>query len=264
MREIVGVQHIKAFIFDDTVLLTGANLSNTYFSNRQDRAWLIKDAPELASLLANALDTVAQFSYPLVPPRPQGGLDTEQVRGAAVRHGDQVEKAVEYAAEYALGQCHSGVDPVTQAWKFSRSLRQALTQVFMPCGYDHASTLHRKALPLNGLQQRLDGGFMGQSHAALGYAQDGSPGDEKKAVVDWSTADTWLFPMAQAGFAGVRQEEACTLRLLAHASRAGGKLYITTPYLNLGKPIFFASSNTFLNTLGIIMGLAVCNTKFLT
>ena len=40
VSEIVGVCHLKAFIYDDNVLMTGANLSNTYFNNRQDR-WAV-------------------------------------------------------------------------------------------------------------------------------------------------------------------------------------------------------------------------------
>ena len=44
----VGVAHIKAYAFDDNVLLSGANLSNTYFSMRQDRYYLFRDAPVLA------------------------------------------------------------------------------------------------------------------------------------------------------------------------------------------------------------------------
>jgi CDP-diacylglycerol--glycerol-3-phosphate 3-phosphatidyltransferase len=48
VSEVVGVAHIKAYVFDDTVLLSGANLSNTYFSTRQDRYYVFHDAPELA------------------------------------------------------------------------------------------------------------------------------------------------------------------------------------------------------------------------
>lgn len=42
-RELVGVHHMKLYIFDDTLLITGANLSETYFTNRQDRYMVIKD-----------------------------------------------------------------------------------------------------------------------------------------------------------------------------------------------------------------------------
>ena len=37
MNEVVGVNHLKVYLFDDDVILSGANLSNTYFTNRQDR-----------------------------------------------------------------------------------------------------------------------------------------------------------------------------------------------------------------------------------
>lgn len=41
IREIFGVHHIKAHIFDDNVLITGANLSEDYFTDRQDRCMVI-------------------------------------------------------------------------------------------------------------------------------------------------------------------------------------------------------------------------------
>lgn len=50
MREILGVYHCKYMLFDDTAVLTGANLSEEYFSNRQDRYYLIRDHRMLAYL----------------------------------------------------------------------------------------------------------------------------------------------------------------------------------------------------------------------
>ena len=41
LREIFGVHHIKAHVFDDNVLITGANLSEDYFTDRQDRCFVI-------------------------------------------------------------------------------------------------------------------------------------------------------------------------------------------------------------------------------
>ena len=41
--EVLGVHHQKIYIFDDKVVLTGANLSNDYFLNRRDRVLLIND-----------------------------------------------------------------------------------------------------------------------------------------------------------------------------------------------------------------------------
>jgi CDP-diacylglycerol--glycerol-3-phosphate 3-phosphatidyltransferase len=42
-REILGVHHEKVYICDDRVILTGANLSTHYFTNRQDRYLLVED-----------------------------------------------------------------------------------------------------------------------------------------------------------------------------------------------------------------------------
>lgn len=37
VKEVFGVHHIKAHVFDNNILITGANLSEDYFTNRQDR-----------------------------------------------------------------------------------------------------------------------------------------------------------------------------------------------------------------------------------
>ena len=37
MNESVGVQHMKAYVFDDDVVMSGANLEDNYFTDRLDR-----------------------------------------------------------------------------------------------------------------------------------------------------------------------------------------------------------------------------------
>ena len=44
LGEVLGVHHQKIYIFDDRVVLTGANLSKNYFLNRRDRVISI-DSP---------------------------------------------------------------------------------------------------------------------------------------------------------------------------------------------------------------------------
>ncbi len=48
-REIFGVHHIKAAVFDNNVILTGANLNDTYYTNRTDRYWIIKHCEPFAN-----------------------------------------------------------------------------------------------------------------------------------------------------------------------------------------------------------------------
>ena len=61
--EIVGLQHMKLYIFDNCVLVSGANLSNDYFTNRQDRYIVIEDCPKLADFCDNLVETVCSFSF---------------------------------------------------------------------------------------------------------------------------------------------------------------------------------------------------------
>eukprot|EP00759_Apiculatamorpha_spiralis_P028051 PhF_6_TR30601/c0_g1_i2/m.45042/K00995/pgsA, PGS1; CDP-diacylglycerol--glycerol-3-phosphate 3-phosphatidyltransferase len=49
LRELGGVQHVKMYVVDDSCILSGANLSENYFSNRQDRYVWVKDAPVLCN-----------------------------------------------------------------------------------------------------------------------------------------------------------------------------------------------------------------------
>lgn len=43
LSELLGVQHAKVHVFDDTVILSGANLSRSYFEDRKDRYVCIRD-----------------------------------------------------------------------------------------------------------------------------------------------------------------------------------------------------------------------------
>ena len=54
-NELLTTFHLKAYAFDDTLIMTGANLSGDYFTTRQDRYWVIRDAP-LAALYHDMID----------------------------------------------------------------------------------------------------------------------------------------------------------------------------------------------------------------
>lgn len=61
-REIAGVQHMKFYIFDDQVIISGANLSKIYFEKRQDR-YVIVRSKELADHLHNLAESVFSMSH---------------------------------------------------------------------------------------------------------------------------------------------------------------------------------------------------------
>ncbi|ORY90148.1 hypothetical protein BCR35DRAFT_287375 [Leucosporidium creatinivorum] len=58
-----GLQHMKCYGFDDDVVMSGANLSLDYFTNRQDRYIEFRNHPALADYFQSLLRTVASYSF---------------------------------------------------------------------------------------------------------------------------------------------------------------------------------------------------------
>jgi CDP-diacylglycerol---glycerol-3-phosphate 3-phosphatidyltransferase len=65
LREIFGVHHIKAHVFDNNVMITGANLSEDYFTDRQDRCMVIQDCEQLADWFDDLLGILIDCSLQL-------------------------------------------------------------------------------------------------------------------------------------------------------------------------------------------------------
>jgi len=63
VQEVQGVQHIKFAVFDDHVILTGANLSENYFTEREDRYVIFKNNPELANFCDDLGSTLLDCSF---------------------------------------------------------------------------------------------------------------------------------------------------------------------------------------------------------
>ncbi|KAL3875758.1 hypothetical protein ACJMK2_033676 [Sinanodonta woodiana] len=64
-NEIIGLTHMKVYLVDDSVIISGANLSDSYFTNRQDRYVLFNKCPELADYFTQLVQTVSLFSLHL-------------------------------------------------------------------------------------------------------------------------------------------------------------------------------------------------------
>nr|ASN64459.1 phosphatidylglycerol-phosphate synthase [Eimeria falciformis] len=69
-REALGTQHMKCLVSDDLLLLTGANLSNEYFTYRTDRCLLIRSKP-LADAVERILAAAEAHAFRLLPPQQQ-------------------------------------------------------------------------------------------------------------------------------------------------------------------------------------------------
>lgn len=62
LAEALGVHHVKLAIFDNSIILTGANFEEQYFLNRQDRYWLINNAQAFADHLEDFIDSLMTVS----------------------------------------------------------------------------------------------------------------------------------------------------------------------------------------------------------
>ena len=56
-NEILGVHHMKLAIFDNNLILTGANFEEQYFLNRKDRYWAISDCEKMCDYLEDLMLT---------------------------------------------------------------------------------------------------------------------------------------------------------------------------------------------------------------
>lgn len=65
-NELIGLQHMKIYVADQTVIISGANLSNDYFKNRQDRYIMIKDK-NLSDFYYQLIEKVQEFSVQVLP-----------------------------------------------------------------------------------------------------------------------------------------------------------------------------------------------------
>ncbi|KZT70067.1 hypothetical protein DAEQUDRAFT_750479 [Daedalea quercina L-15889] len=67
-----GTWHPKIYGADDDLVISGANLNKSYFTNRQDRYVQLTGQPELADYCFSFLEQTTSFSYSLLPSSTNG------------------------------------------------------------------------------------------------------------------------------------------------------------------------------------------------
>ena len=66
LNETLSTQHTKIYLTDDRLILSGANLEQSYFTNRQDR-YLEFTNPAVVRLFGDLAELIAQHSYAVRP-----------------------------------------------------------------------------------------------------------------------------------------------------------------------------------------------------
>jgi CDP-diacylglycerol--glycerol-3-phosphate 3-phosphatidyltransferase len=61
--EMTGVHHQKIALFDDTIIIGGANLSHSYFTNRRDRYIKMRECGQLADYFHDYIKVLSENGY---------------------------------------------------------------------------------------------------------------------------------------------------------------------------------------------------------
>ncbi|KAI0198449.1 hypothetical protein F4808DRAFT_435844 [Astrocystis sublimbata] len=91
-----GLQHMKLYGVDDEIILSGANLSNDYFTNRQDRYHLFRSS-EITDYFSNLYHGVISLSFQVEPTQEAAGfrLDWPSTNAAP----SPLDKPAEYVSK---------------------------------------------------------------------------------------------------------------------------------------------------------------------
>lgn len=196
--EAVAVQHVKAYVFDDSTILTGANLSADYFTSRHDRYVEIHNEPGVAALFDALLRAIGDCSFTVaMAPAP---LDA-----APARTRDPLARLrLRLAAPTALGPAPACAGPTPPA-PHPRLARVLVTRL------EAALTLaSRDALPGGGARE--PGGAPADTWL-VPTVQLGSAGLRRDQAATGALIRQWHGAAASDG--------------------GGGLLSISSPYLNL-------------------------------
>ena len=119
-RELRGVHHMKYYIVDEHSILSGANLSDTYFTNRQDRYILFKHNHTLVDWLhqLTTLLTTSQFAYTASSTgqltQPQNGSNAQQLKAQLM----ELIKPTEEDGQVGMNAAHATLMPQVDTWLF--------------------------------------------------------------------------------------------------------------------------------------------------
>lgn len=248
--EAMCVQHMKVFLFDDTVLLSGANLSTDYFTVRHDRYLRLTAETHVADFFDALLDAVGECSYSVRPAaaaaagsrargeqRPLGA--GAAAAAAAPAEGGGAQGGGEPWARLALelvpprgmpapGRAAAAAAGAAVSARLLRLLESACTA--SEEGQQPAQRPQLAAGSRQPAQPGKDGGHARGS--APGAAAFGSVGTGAARSAP-PAADTWLLPSVQLGSAGLRHAEAAMAAVLRMPAQHGGTLTLSSPYPNL-------------------------------
>ncbi|KAJ8566199.1 hypothetical protein ON010_g6929 [Phytophthora cinnamomi] len=158
-NETLGVSHAKVYLVDDTLVLSGANLSADYFTNRQDRYVQLTQCGGLAQFYHHFVELVAGFSYKVKLQTLTGDENDYELLHPVLPHDSEEAKAAMRRSMEDLvdpdKHKEDEADELTDAWAFP-------TLQFTPVAMDHDErvlSMLVKNLP-RGSQLQIASGYL--------------------------------------------------------------------------------------------------------
>ncbi|XP_077980531.1 CDP-diacylglycerol--glycerol-3-phosphate 3-phosphatidyltransferase, mitochondrial-like [Glandiceps talaboti] len=210
-NETIGLHHMKVYLFDDSFVISGANLNETYFTNRQDRYILLEDCPHLANFFTELVSTVSGFSFQL---QKDDTVRMDKDFGIHPFKGD-IKKFKEEAGRRVRTFLENYITPSKDMSKCSTTDHSSVEEHNFEQLYKHTG------VPINMTQV--------------------SPKDNERTMKQHSDnsdlqniekEDTLIFPLIQMGPLGITNDAQATRTLLENAEN-GTHIQLTSGYFNL-------------------------------
>ncbi|KAH0629392.1 hypothetical protein JD844_011443 [Phrynosoma platyrhinos] len=220
-NETIGLQHIKVYLFDDNVILSGANLSDSYFTNRQDRYVFLQDSPEIADFFSELVDAVGDVSLQLQQD------DTIKVVDGMV-HPYQGKNISAHNAHVSRGLS----SPTLWVMLYSVFLHY---HVFLSSGdkVAYCEAANKRVMEvINSARTKQEWLHTRTFHSNSAEREITLSTDRKATGDGQPEPDTWIYPLIQMKSFGIQLDEIVTETLLMEAER-GASVYLTTGYFNL-------------------------------
>lgn len=117
-NELVGLQHMKLYLFDNFVIISGANLSHDYFTNRQDRYIVISDCEPLANFYFDLVERVSSVSLELNSSDVLTPRSVHPYQGSKQQYENEGAKTISSYYSHAIDNCEKTHKPDHDTWLF--------------------------------------------------------------------------------------------------------------------------------------------------
>jgi len=124
LREVLGVHHAKLAIFDDSFILTGANISADYFTRRQDRYVVVRGAKGASDFFASLLELLSTHAGVVLAPPPPSTEKSDAARDFLFDDDDAHGWRVSRSAASGVGALRDALRDFNSRWRVTAANAQ--------------------------------------------------------------------------------------------------------------------------------------------